>query len=159
MPCGFRDKTRVLHKQTRCTTYPHTLSLTLSLTLSTQPRTLLAVSNLSVTVCLLGLSVIICRLQEQIISETPCPHFGDVMFNIWCYKTVVAWDRSPPPTICWRRLQSVPGMSYIELDICAPALSSKRCEHVCVFHKDSSISDPVKWLKVRARVLLASFSW
>ena len=69
------DKTRVLHKQTRCTTFHHTLSLTLSLTLSTQPWTLLAVSNLSVTVCLLGLSGIICRLQEQIISETPCPPF------------------------------------------------------------------------------------
>jgi hypothetical protein len=72
---GLRDKTRVLHKQTHCTTFHRTLSLTLSLPLSTQPRTQLAVSNMSVTVCLLGLSGIICRLQEHIISETPCLPF------------------------------------------------------------------------------------
>jgi hypothetical protein len=92
----LRDKTRVLHKQTRCTKTNHTLSLTHSLTLSTRPRTLLAVSNLSVTVCPFGLSgIIICRRQEQIISERPCPpHFWDVIFNIWCNKIVVAWDRS-----------------------------------------------------------------
>ena len=85
----------LLHKQTRCTTFHHTLPLTL--TLSTQPRTLSAVSILSVTVCLLGLSGIICRRQEQIISETPAPYFGVFNFHI-----VLQDDSSmgqAPPTI------------------------------------------------------------
>ena len=53
----LRDKTKVLHKHTRYTTFPQTPQ-TLPLHLS--PSTLSSVSILSVTVCRLGLSGIIC---------------------------------------------------------------------------------------------------
>ena len=74
----LRDKTKALHGQTRYTTFlPHP-----SHPLHHSPSTLSAVSHLSVTVCRLGLSGIICRYQEQIISETPVPYFGVFNFQI-----------------------------------------------------------------------------
>ena len=59
--CRLKDKTKVLHGQTRYTTFlPHP-----SHPLHHSPSTLSAVNHLSVTVCRLGLSGIICRYQEQ----------------------------------------------------------------------------------------------
>ena len=90
---GLRDKTKVLHRQTRYTTFlPHP-----SHPLHHSPSTLSAVSHLSVTVCRLGLSGIICRYQEQIISETPVPYFG--VFNFQIVLQDVSSMGQAPPTI------------------------------------------------------------
>ena len=71
--CRLRDKTKVLHEHTRYTTFPQTPQ-TLPLHLS--PSTLSSVSILSVTVCRLGLSGIICadirnsqRGSEQLLDS------------------------------------------------------------------------------------------
>ena len=110
---GLRDKTKVLHGQTRYTTFlPHP-----SHPLHHSPSTLSAVSHLSVTVCRLGLSGIICRYQEQIISETPVPYFG--VFNFQIVLQDVSSMGQAPYNPRWRRLQSVPVTSLVEVDVSA----------------------------------------
>ena len=71
-------------------------------TLYHSPSTLSAVSHLSVTVCRLGLTGIICRHQEQIISEKPAPYFG--VFNFQIVLQDVKSVGQPPYNLWWQRL-------------------------------------------------------
>jgi len=92
----LRDKTKVLHEQTRYTTFPQTPQ-THSLSPSAPRLCHLSVFCVSYSLSVGTVGYNLCRHQEQIISAKPAPYFG--VFNFQIVLPDVSSVGQAPPTI------------------------------------------------------------